>query len=60
MGVFDEFTYLAENKEQYVELISKALEEDSEELSKSRLDFARTHTWENNVNAIYDAIKNTV
>ncbi len=59
MGVFDEFTYLANNKEQYVELISKALEVDSEDLSKSRIDFARTHTWENNVNEIYNAINNT-
>lgn len=59
MSVFDDFTYLAENKEQYVELISKAIEDDTEELAKSRIKFARTHTWENNVKEIYDAINNT-
>lgn len=59
MGVFADFTYLAKNKEQYVELISKALEEDSEELSTSRIQFARTHTWENNVIAIYEAMNMT-
>lgn len=59
MKAFADFTYLANNKEEYVSLISRALEEDSEELSKSRISFARTHTWENNVNAIYEAINNT-
>ena len=60
MEVFADYTYLAKNKEEYVELITKALEEDSEELAKSRITFARTHTWENNVNAIYQAISNTI
>ena len=59
MKAFADFTYLASNKEEYVELIAKALQEDSEELSNSRIAFARTHTWENNVKAIYEAMNNT-
>lgn len=59
MEVFAEHTYLAKNKEEYIKLIAKALEEDSEELSKSRIKFARTHTWENNVKAIYEAMEKT-
>ena len=59
MKAFADYTYLAKNKEEYVELINKALKEDSEELSKSRIAYARTHTWENNVAAIYKAINNT-
>jgi len=59
MKAFADYTYLAKNKEEYIELIEKALKEDSEELSKSRITYARTHTWENNVAAIYKAINNT-
>lgn len=59
MEVFAKYTYLAKNKEEYVILIAKALEDDSEEKSIPRITFARTHTWENNANAIYEAINNT-
>jgi galactokinase len=59
MKAFADFTYLARDKEEYVKLISKALDEDSEKLSKARISFAHTHTWENNVKAIYDAIIET-
>lgn len=56
MEVFDGYTYLADNKEQYVEMIGQALREDNEEKAKSREVFARSHTWENNVAEIYDKI----
>ncbi len=59
MKAFKDYTYLAHNKEEYVEFISKALEDDTEEKAKDRIAFARTHTWENNVKAIYEAIVNT-
>ena len=59
MKAFADYTYLANNKEEYVELITKAFEEDSQELSKSRIAFAHTHTWDNNVKAIYKAIIET-
>lgn len=59
MEVFKEHTYLASNKDEFIELISKALEEDSEEKSENRMKFARAHTWENNVKEIYKAINNT-
>jgi len=60
MEVFAEHCYLAENKESYVELINKALNNTSEEKSKERRAFAMTHTWENNVEAIYNAINDTI
>ncbi len=59
MAVFDKHTYLAESKEQYVEFIEKALNENSPDLEKKRIEFAKTHTWENNVEEIYNAIENT-
>ncbi len=56
MSVFSGFVYLAKNKDEYIPLITKALEEDTPRLQQARIDFAGTHTWENNVKAIYAAI----
>lgn len=56
MEVFEGFTYLAETKEQYVEMIEKALIENNPEREKAREEFARSHTWTNNVEEIYKQI----
>ncbi|MBW8331763.1 MAG: glycosyltransferase [Prolixibacteraceae bacterium] len=57
MSVFSGFTYLAENKEEYIECIEKALQEDNEKVRRKREEFAREHTWENNVNEIAKALE---
>jgi acetyltransferase-like isoleucine patch superfamily enzyme/glycosyltransferase involved in cell wall biosynthesis len=57
MQVFEEFTYLAETKEEYLMLVDLALKENTPELAKAREVFARSHTWEANVNEIYKAIE---
>ncbi|WP_420321463.1 glycosyltransferase [Flagellimonas sp.] len=57
MEMFKEHVYLGTNKEEYIQLAEKALAEDSPELQQKRIAFAKSHTWENNVRAIYDAIK---
>ena len=57
MSVFEQHTYLGVTKEDYVVLIEKALAEDSETKRKERIQFAATHTWENNVKEIYKAIE---
>lgn len=57
MKVFKDYTYLAETKEEYVTLIEKALQENSEDLELGRIKFATSHTWENNVNEIYKVIE---
>ena len=59
MSVFEQHTYLAETKEDYLMLIEKALTEDSKEKKQERIQFANTHSWENSVNAIYAAIDQT-
>lgn len=59
MEYFDSYTYLARNANEYVTLISKALAEDSAALQERRVAFARSHSWENSVTAIYEAILNT-
>jgi teichuronic acid biosynthesis glycosyltransferase TuaH len=60
MESFSDFVYLAENKEQYVTLIERALNENSEELEQDRRNFALQHTWENSVKDLYNAIENTL
>ncbi len=57
MDMFKEHVYLATTKEDYISLTEKALGENSKELVRNRIEFAKSHTWENNVLAIYDAIQ---
>lgn len=56
-AVFSEYTYLGTDATSYTTLIEKALKEDSAVLQEARRAFASTHTWENSVNEIYQAIK---
>ncbi len=56
MKVFKDHTYLASGKEEYVQLIERALNENNEEKKLERIQFASAHTWENNVKEIYKAI----
>jgi teichuronic acid biosynthesis glycosyltransferase TuaH len=58
MEVFEEHTYLAVSPEDYVEKTELALVENSPEKAITRRRFARTHTWENSVEAMYEAIEN--
>jgi glycosyltransferase involved in cell wall biosynthesis len=56
MEMFKECVYLGSTKEEYISLTEKALAENSEELIAKRILFAKSHTWENNVKAIYNAV----
>lgn len=56
--IFSEYTYLADTKEEYVELIQKAIDEDSPEKVQDRMKFAKSHSWANMVEKIYDEIEN--
>ena len=57
MELFKDFTYLGRNKEDYVTLIEKAIQEDSSELQENRRKFASLHTWEQSAAEIYQAIQ---
>ncbi len=57
MEMFKDHVYLGSSKEEYLELAEKALHENSNRLVEARIAFAKSHTWENNVKAIYEAIK---
>lgn len=54
MEVFEDHTYLADTKEDYLKLVEKALSENTKEKEQAREAFAKSHTWENNVKEIYD------
>jgi len=56
MRSFEQHTYLAESKEEYLTLIERALAEDDPSRQQQRRAFAATHTWENSVARIYTAI----
>lgn len=59
MEIFSAHVYLADTKEDYCTLITKALKEDSTDVKKARKKFAAEHTWQNSVEAIYSAIQQT-
>ena len=56
MQMFKEHVYLADTKEDYVSLIDKALAENTSDRIKNRIEYAKSHTWSNNVKAIYNSI----
>ncbi len=57
MEVFEGYTYLASTAGEYLKLTELALVEDNEDLASQRENFARSHTWEANVKAIFEAIE---
>lgn len=56
VSIFKESIYLAESKEQFIELIGKALAEDSVELARLRRKVALSHSWENSIKELYRSI----
>ena len=57
MGVFSEYCLLAETNQEFLVQVERALLENSKEKEFARKAFAHTHTWENSVAEIYNAIE---
>lgn len=57
MQMFEDCVYLGDTTEDFINLIEKALAENSKELIEKRIKVAQSHTWTNNVTAIYNAIQ---
>lgn len=53
MTIFEDHTYLADTKQDYVTLIEQALTDDNQERAADRKAFASSHTWERSVGEIY-------
>ena len=60
MQLFKEHVYLCKNAGQYMLAVDKALAEDNDQLRRKRIDFARSHSWENNVQNIYNQIQQSL
>ena len=56
MTAFRDHVYLATTREEYLDFITLAMEENSEEKIAAREQFAGGHTWEANADKIYKAI----
>lgn len=57
MEIFKDHVYLGETATDYINLIEKALEENSTVKQQERIVFAQGHTWENNIEEIDKAIQ---
>lgn len=60
MDVFKDYVYLANSAEEYVVGIAYLLKNNTQDLIAERKKFALSHTWENSVAAIYNAINQTM
>lgn len=60
MSLFSDHVYLAASPEEYTGLIEQALRENNLQLQQERITFARSHSWENSVAAVYDAISHVM
>jgi glycosyltransferase involved in cell wall biosynthesis len=56
MSIFEKHVYLAEDYNEYVQMIQLALRENNEVIENDRIDFARNHVWEKSVNLLYEKI----
>lgn len=56
MEYFKDFVYLSHTKVEFVNYINKALQEDNSSDKIERSEFAKSHSWENNVNNIYEVM----
>lgn len=56
MKLFEPYTYLADNPGEYPALIQRALNENSEDKELERVAFAKSHSWENSMDALYQVI----
>jgi teichuronic acid biosynthesis glycosyltransferase TuaH len=57
MDIFERFTYLATSQEDFVRQVEAALKDQDTDAAKARIEFARSHTWENSVKEIYQVIE---
>jgi glycosyltransferase involved in cell wall biosynthesis len=60
MNPFRNHVYLGENAKDYCLLIKRAMEENTSTKISERIEFASSHTWENNISEILKALKKLV
>lgn len=55
-----EIVYVAEDKEDFIELMNKSIDEDSSSLQNRRIDLARQNSWENRIKEMSDLIEREI
>lgn len=60
VSIFDDTVYLAADKYEFELAIETAMNEDSADKSKQRIAFAHSHSWENSVGELYNAINKVI
>lgn len=58
MDLFKDYVCLAQDKYGFEECINYQMKKDNEEWAQKRIDFANSHTWENSIRAMGEAIQN--
>ena len=53
MIYFKDHVYLSKSKEEFAAMVQQALQENDPSIAEKRVAFAKSHTWENNVENIY-------
>ncbi len=60
-GIFGELVHLTESEAGFIDAVDRAVAEAGDEtLSRSRIEFAATHSWEQSVNRTYSAIDDLI
>lgn len=57
--VFGDMVFLAKTHEDYLRLLPKAIESDSLDIQTTRRNFAASHTWKDNIDALFQAINHS-
>ncbi|MGH2643609.1 MAG: glycosyltransferase [Chitinophagaceae bacterium] len=60
MKPFENKVYMTEEGGDYISLIERAFQEDNEDKIKKRISLAKSHSWENVLGNIYQAIEKTI
>ena len=56
MKIFEPYTFLADKPDEYPALIQNALNSNDSSTRSKRIAFAKSHTWQNSINELYNAI----
>lgn len=54
--IFKDHVFLAGNADEFIDKIREAITQNSQEIANKRMLFAQEHSWQNNVQRIYDVI----
>ena len=57
MSLFEEYVWNCDSADTYIKAIHETIQNNNDSIINLRVQFAHSHTWENSVNKLYQAIK---